>query len=122
MSTEEHADPFGPRSPEQLADVVRRMRVANHSIYATLFRMKFGADCHAFLEFCGLMSKYADLCASAAENGIDFGRANVHTGTSLPMETHDVLYLAEKFECIFGSFFRANPELARLFAKKALAL
>lgn len=114
--------PFSPRTPERLAEIVKRMRVANQSIYQTLFRMHFGADCHAFLEFCGLMSKYADLCSRAAKNGIDFGRANIHTGTPLPMEKHDVLYLAEKFECIFGSFFRANPELARLFAKKALSL
>lgn len=104
------------------AEVAKRMGEANEKIYRLLFSMEFGTDCHAFLEFCGLMSKYQNLCRAAAAKGIDFRHANVHSGQPLPMEAHDVLYMAEKFECIFGSFFRDNPELAKLFAKKALSL
>jgi hypothetical protein len=38
------------------------------------------------------------------------------------MEAHDVRSLAEKFRCIFGSFFRDHPDLARLFAREALGI
>lgn len=112
-------DPDRDLSPEA---VLERMEQANRRVYATLFSMHFGSDCHAFLEFCGLMSKYTDLCRGAHHAGIDFTQANAHNGQVLPMNNGDVLYLAEKFDCIFGSYFRANPDKARLFAQKALGL
>jgi hypothetical protein len=114
---------FDPEFKERTPiEVAQRMAEANEKVYWYLFVMGFGSDCHAFLEFCGLMSKYQQLCRKAAEAGIDFRHANVHSDEALPMEEHDVRYLAEKFECIFGSFFRDNPDLARLFAQKALSL
>jgi hypothetical protein len=116
------AHPEVPPPDQELLAIVERMRTVNSQFYATLFTMNFGTDCHAFLEFCGLTSKYADLCHAAANAGIDFRQTNVHTGNPLPMENHDVVYLAEKFECIFGAFFRDNPDKAKLFASLALGL
>lgn len=109
-------------SKEDRDDILKRMEAANERIYWMLFRMRFGTDCHAFLEFCGLMSKYQQLCKKASDAGIDFTRANIHSGVAVPMEDHDVDYLAEKFECIFGSFFHNNPDKAKLFARKALGM
>jgi hypothetical protein len=77
--------------------------------------------CHSFIEFCGLMNKYIDLCAATLKDGGDFNTANVHTGTSLVAAEHDIEYLAEKFECIFGTTLRANPKLADQFFKKVMA-
>lgn len=121
MQGEPYPDPYA-KTPDELQEILNRMKEANDAIYWNLFRMGFGSDCHAFLEFCGMMNKFQELCATAAKAGIDFTMANIHSGQPVPMETHDVDYLAEKFECIFGSFFRRNPRLARRFAKKALGI
>jgi hypothetical protein len=115
------ADPY-TYTPEELQEILRDMDKANQAIYWHMFRAGFGTKCHAFLEFNGLMSKYQQLCAKAASVGIDFTSANIHSSAAVPMEGHDVRYLAEKFECIFGAFFHNNPELAKLFAREALGL
>lgn len=107
---------------KELESTLQLMCDTNKRIYWDMFRSGFGDKCHAFLEFNGFMSKYQELCQKAADAGIDFRDANVHSGKPLPMEAHDVDYLAEKFSCIFGSFFRDNPDLAKLFASKALGL
>lgn len=107
---------------EELTALVEKMRDANKRVYWHFFHQGFGTDCHAFLEFCGLMSKYEQLCGECARKGIDFRHLNTHSGEAIPMAEHDVLYLAEKFDCIFGSFFKQRPEMARLFAREALGL
>ena len=114
-------DPYS-YSPAELKQIASEMNDVNEAIYWHMFRRGFGSKCHAFLEFNGLMSKYQELCRKAADSGIDFTNLNVHSGRPLPMEDHDVAYLAEKFECIFGSFFKTNPDLALLFAERALGL
>ena len=107
---------------DELALILRVMRVAVTDAYYLFYRRGIGTSCHALLEFNGLMSKYVDLCEAAAAKGIAFPQLNTHSGVALPMAGHDVDYLAEKFDCIFGPFFAANPELARRFAERALHL
>jgi hypothetical protein len=114
--------PMFETSPEDRERVLQFMNSACEETYWRFFAMGFGSNCHAFLEFCGLMSKFRQLCQRAHEAGMDFTHLNIHSGEAIPMEAHDVIYLAEKFECIFGSFFHNNPKMARLFAKKALGL
>lgn len=109
-------------SSEELNDIVADMKEANNTIYKYLFTKGFGSKCHAFLEFCGLMSKFTDLCRVAAEQGIEFPNANTHSGVAMPVDEHHIRYLAEKFDCIYGPFFKGNPELAWIFAEKALGL
>ncbi len=52
------------------------------------------------------MAKFIDLCRQAEANGAPWLRANVHSGTHLPFAAHDVDYLLEKLECIYGMHFR----------------
>ena len=98
---------------ESLLHLVEKMRVASESMYW----ISITPGVHAFIEFGGMVSKYIDLCARAAEQGVDFTQANVHSGTTLPMEEHDAEYLAEKFECIFGPTLRANPAARKVFLR-----
>ena len=101
-------------SQEELKDLVVQMaRVAN-----LVYKLLQGCNVHAFIEFNGLMQKYVDLCRRAADEGVDFTMFNTHTGTSFKVETHDVEYMAEKFDCIFGPLFRKYPELWTLFKEK----
>ena len=87
------------------------MREHANAIYLLLVR----SGVHAFIEFNGMHQKYVDLCERAARAGIDFTQANKHNGVALPVHDHDVIYLAEKFACIFGPTFKANPELWDIF-------
>jgi len=101
---------------EELIEIAEGMRVATRRCYPIL--RDAGQGCHAFIEFNGLMSKFVDICERAAKQGVSFPEANGHLGGSLPVEGHDIDYLAEKFECIFGPTLAANPELARRFIRK----
>lgn len=107
---------------DEMKAILLDMQTANSRIYQLMFNMGFGSKCHAFLEFCGLMSKYTDLCRIAMQQGKQFNHMNTHSGESLDIAEHNVEYLAEKFDCIFGPFFKANPEAAKLFAERALGL
>jgi hypothetical protein len=101
-------------SKEELDGLVVQMsRVAN-----TVYVLLQSCGVHAFIEFNGLMQKYVDLCRRAAAEGVDFTMFNTHTGTSFNVLEHDVDYMAEKFDCIFGPLFRANPKLWALFKEK----
>lgn len=75
------------------------------------------AGCHTFIEFCGLMNKYIDVCERAAAEGVDFTSTSVHSGQPLPVARHDVQYLAEKFACIFGSTMASDPEIWACFQR-----
>ncbi len=87
--------------------------------YWLFFSRGMGAKVHAYIEFCGLLAKYTEICARAAFDGIDFTVANGHSRTPLPVEVHDMIYLGEKLECIFRPMLASNPA-ARAALKRAL--
>lgn len=80
------------------------------------------ANVHSFTEFNGLMAIWANILQRCADENISFHEANTHSGKPLPVETHDLDYLAEKLECIFGPILEANPEAKRVFAKRLLGV
>jgi hypothetical protein len=101
-----------------LTKLVRDMRTVQQRTYGLFFASNMGGRVHAFIEFNGLISKYVDICERAAERGIDFTMANVHGATPLPVELHDLEYLAEKLRCIFGPMLNANPAATEAFKRK----
>lgn len=109
-------------SEEELKELVQDMRSITDRLYWTMFWGSIGGRAHAFIEFCGVMNKYVDICERASSQGIQFPFYNEHSKKPLPVEDHDVNYLAEKFACIFGPVFKNNPRLAKMFAEKALGL
>lgn len=98
--------------------MVHKMRGVSNSFYFQAIH----TGVHPFIEFCGLMNKYIDVCRNAAEDEIQFPFANEHSGMPLPVETHDLEYLAEKLRCIFGPVIDANPEAKEVFARKLLGM
>lgn len=101
----------------ELEALLVRMRAVAEQTYWTFFWSGMGAEVHAFIEFNGLISKYIDLCSKAAEAGVDFRVTNTHTKVALPVEGHDLEYLAEKLRCIFGPTLDADPVLKHKFLR-----
>jgi hypothetical protein len=83
-------------TPEESLD---RMRAASK----TLYNMAIRTDCHAFIEFTGLMNEYIKICEKNHAQGLDFRNSNAHIGKSQQMQIqpYQVDYLNEKLHCIF---------------------
>lgn len=101
-------------SKEELQAITLKMREVANVVY----RLLQSCEVHAFIEFNGMMQKYVDLCSRAAEAGVDFTMFNTHNDKSFTVHEHDVEYLAEKFDCIFGPLFRKDPLLWEIFKEK----
>lgn len=104
-------------SKRELDEIITTMRRVAHDTYALFFSAGMGSSCHAFLEFNGLISKYVDICQNCAKAGIDFTVLNQHSSQALPVADHDINYLVEKLDCIFGPAIRANEQTKAAFAK-----
>jgi hypothetical protein len=104
-------------SKEELVKLANQMEKVADTVYWLFFHANMGGQVHAFIEFCGLLNKYTEICKRCAEQGIDFTMLNTHSRQALPVEGHDVEYLVEKLDCIFGPIIRANPETRAAFAK-----
>lgn len=88
------------------------------SISNGFYQQAIQAHVHPFIEFTGLMNEYIKMAQEAHKRGQDFTNATGHFEESLPMEPYNAEYLAEKFDCIFGPTFRANPEAWKAFKRK----
>lgn len=91
-------------SKDELQLMVTQMR----QVVSAYYNGAVYTNCHPFIEFCGMMSKYVDICQRMANEGEDFTVTSVHSINPLRVEDHDIEYLAEKFACIFGNTLRAN--------------
>lgn len=94
--------------------MLRGMRAVADKFYAGAVRVGH----HPFIEFCGLMNEYINLCEAAHAHGEDFTQASAHTGRALGMATHHASYLAEKLECIYGPALQQNPDLRAAFLRR----
>jgi hypothetical protein len=88
-------------------EILVSMREASSRFYGMAVHTK----CHPFIEMTGLMNEYITICQAAHAKGIDFTQSNTHTGQALPIAPHNVAYLAEKLNCIYGPSLLASPEL-----------
>lgn len=95
---------------EERAKQVKAMR----EVALAFYPQAANTHVHAFIEFCGLMQKFIDICENTSKKGRDFNESNTHTGDALVVAEHDVAYLAEKFDCIFGPTL-ADPRLRQVF-------
>lgn len=96
-------------------ETIQILRKLNNDFYWMCFHAKVGQLAHPFLEFNGLMAKYIDILE---KSGNDPHMTSVHGDLSLPVEEHDVKYLAEKFGCIFAPMFREKPGLLWAFMEE----
>jgi hypothetical protein len=92
---------------------LKQMREIASTFYGLAQRIR--PQHHAFIEFTGLMSKYADMFHATVVKDVDPNICNTHIGIPLfGVQLHDVKYLAEKLDCIFGTTL-ANPTLRKAF-------
>lgn len=98
---------------EEQQEFITRMRAANNVIYNILRSV----GVHAFIEHSGLMSKYIDIASATMQAGVDFMVSNTHSEGALVIEAHDMGYLTEKLDCIYGPTLRANKEAREAFLR-----
>lgn len=112
-------DPDAQNTPDDLQEMLNRMEKLSTGFYWIAFEIRN----HAFIEFCGLMREYINLCKLALDEGRDFTQANIHTGKPLfTMEEHHAKYLGDKFGCIFGACFAQNWDHIRAFVLEAFGV
>ena len=80
----------------ELQECIKQMHKASDTFYS----LAVHAGNHAFIEFTGLINEYIQLCEKAAADGVDFRMASTHTGERIA--GHNVRYIREKLECIYG--------------------
>jgi hypothetical protein len=98
----------------ELRESIRRMREASSRFYGLAIQ----TDNHAFIEFTGFMNEYIAVCQHALDQGMDFTEFNTHSGKAIPIESYQGDYIGEKFDCIFGPWFRAQPDAWRAFKSR----
>jgi hypothetical protein len=58
-------------------------------------------ECHAFIEFTGLLQEYCKVCQENLARGIDFRELNGHTSQRMELQPYEIDYFNEKLNCIF---------------------
>lgn len=110
---DDHRMPGHQYTLGEMREMIRKMEDASDAYY----RMAVHTGCHAFIEFCGLQSKFVDLCKLALRAGIEFPFASAHNNQPLPMAPHDAAYLGEKLGCIYGAAL-SDPKLWEIVEKQ----
>ena len=97
-------------SEAEREEMLRRMGDTSSVFY----RMAQQTGCHTFIEFCGLMNKYIDVCREQSHNGIDFTETSRHSDGAMDLDKHHAVYLFEKLDCIFGN---SIPEVREVYER-----
>ena len=97
---------------KELQGTIRDMR----GISSLFYNLAVQCGNHAFIEFCGLMNEYINMCQETLNTGVDFTMCNIHTGQGLVIEEYQADYLGEKFSCIFAGSLKGKL-LDRFLAK-----
>ena len=58
-------------------------------------------NCHAYIEFTGLLREYCKVCENNLERGIDFRELNGHGSQRMQLRQYEIDYFNEKLNCIF---------------------
>lgn len=91
---------------KQAEEALDKMRAASSNFYTAATY----TNCHAFIEFTGLMNEYIKICERMTREGdTRWMMANTHSGVPLKMEAFELNYLAEKLDCIYGPTIEATP-------------
>lgn len=74
-----------------------KMREASNQFYVAATKVQ----CHAFIEFTGLINEYIKICEGNLKRGTDFRELNAHGEGQLQIELYELDYMGEKLNCIF---------------------
>lgn len=98
-------------TPEERAEMLKKM----HGLSDLFYSKATSAGVHAFIEFAGLMNEFIRVCEEAQSKGQDFPFANTHCNTVLPFKPHNLGYLAEKLNCIYGPALLSSAQNREAF-------
>ena len=65
-------------------------------------------ECHAFIEFTGLLREYCKVCEENLARGIDFRELNAHRSQQMQVQPYQIDYFNEKLDCIFQGLLRVD--------------
>jgi hypothetical protein len=88
-------------TPEESLDT---MRLAADNFYIAATR----TNCHAFIEFTGLLREYCKVCQENLARGIDFRELNGHTSQRMELQPYEIDYFTEKLNCIFQGLIKVE--------------
>ncbi|NQE37525.1 hypothetical protein [Microcoleus asticus] len=88
-------------TPEESLD---RMEAAANQFYM----LATATDCHAYIEFTGLLREYCKVCRENLARGIDFRELNGHRSQRMELQPYELHYFQEKFNCIFQGLLRVE--------------
>ncbi|MEG3907324.1 hypothetical protein QT979_08555 [Microcoleus sp. w2-18bC1] len=89
-----------PDSPQTPDEILEAMKAAANNYY----REAIATNCHAFIEFTGLMNEYIKICErNLKQRGVDFTKTSVHCPGEPRLQTEDweLDYINAKLRCIF---------------------
>jgi len=88
-------------TPEESLD---RMEVAAEQFYM----LATATNCHAYIEFAGLLREYCKVCRENLARGIDFRELNGHPSQRMKIQPHEINYFNEKLKCIFQGLLQVE--------------
>ena len=68
---------------------------------AQFYMLATATNCHAYIEFAGLLREYCKVCSENLARGIDFREVNGHHSQRMEIQPHEIDYFNEKLNCIF---------------------
>jgi hypothetical protein len=81
------------------SESLKLMQKASNEFYIA----SANSQCHAFVEFTGLMNEYIKVCEDfqKVNPDDDFREYSGHSGKELCLQIHQKMYILEKLECIY---------------------
>ena len=78
---------------------LKKMKEASRQFYLQAVR----TECHAFIEFTGLMNEYIKICEEFQRQypDQDFRKCNIHNSQRLEFKPYHIAYFNEKLQCIY---------------------
>lgn len=65
-------------------------------------------NCHAYIEFTGLLREYCKICEANLKRGIDFRELNAHRSERMEVQEYELDYFNEKLNCIFQGLIKVE--------------
>lgn len=87
-------------------ETLGRMEAAADQFYT----LAVATNCHAYIEFTGLLREYCKVCRENLARGIDFRELNGHRSERMELQPYELHYFQEKLNCIFQGLLVVKAE------------
>ena len=78
------------------------------SVADEFYRGAANTNCHAFIEFTGLLREYCKICEENLARGINFRECNGPPSQRMELQPYNIDYFNEKLNCIFQGLLRVE--------------